>query len=83
MARGWESKSVEDQIREREEETQQKAKKALTTTERQLKEKYDGLFDPSIPDACPRQRLPRNPKLVHRRQTHIPPAPLPKPPKSW
>jgi hypothetical protein len=44
MARGWESKSVEDQISAREAEAQRSAKTSFTPQERELQSKRDGLL---------------------------------------
>jgi len=43
MARGWESKSVEDQISAREAEAQRSAKTTFTPQQRELQSKRDGL----------------------------------------
>ena len=44
MARGWESKSVEDQISAREAESQRATKTAFTAEQRELQSKRDGLL---------------------------------------
>ena len=44
MARGWESKSVEDQISERAAESQQSTKAKPTARQRELQSKRDGLL---------------------------------------
>jgi hypothetical protein len=44
MARGWESKSVEDQIRERESESSKSTKAKFTAKQRELQSKRDGLL---------------------------------------
>ena len=44
MARGWESKSVEDQISERQSETQTPAKKKPTRQEIEKKTKREGIL---------------------------------------
>lgn len=44
MARGWESKSVEDQISERQSETQTSAKKKPTRQEIEKKTKREGIL---------------------------------------
>jgi len=44
MARGWESKSVEDQISAREAEAQRSAKTSFTPQQRELQSKRDGLL---------------------------------------
>jgi hypothetical protein len=44
MARGWESKSVEDQIRAREAETQKSTKTTITAEQRELQSRRDGLL---------------------------------------
>ena len=44
MARGWESKSVEDQISERQSETQTSAKKKPTRQEIEKKSKREGIL---------------------------------------
>jgi hypothetical protein len=44
MARGWESKSVEEQISAREAETQRSAKTSFTAEQRELQSKRDGLL---------------------------------------
>jgi len=43
MARGWESKSVEEQISAREAEAQRSAKTTFTPQQRELQSKRDGL----------------------------------------
>jgi hypothetical protein len=44
MARGWESKSVEDQISAREAEAQRSTKTSFTAEQRELQSKRDGLL---------------------------------------
>ena len=44
MARGWESKSVEEQIRERAAESEKSAKTRLSARQRELQTKRDGLL---------------------------------------
>ena len=44
MARGWESKSVEDQISAREAEAQRSAKVTFTPQQREIQSKRDGLL---------------------------------------
>ena len=44
MARGWESKAVEDQISEREASSQNPTKIKITTQQRELRAKRDGLL---------------------------------------
>jgi len=44
MARGWGSKSVEDQISEKEEQARLPKREKLTPTEAALREKRDGLL---------------------------------------
>ena len=44
MARGWESKSVEEQISARETETQKSKKTTYTAKQRELQSKRDGLL---------------------------------------
>jgi hypothetical protein len=44
MARGWESKSVEEQISAREAEAQRSAKTTLTPKQRELQSRRDGLL---------------------------------------
>ena len=44
MARGWESKSVEDQINERETEAEKQAKKKQSPVEIQQKAKREGIL---------------------------------------
>ena len=44
MARGWESKSVEEQISAREAESQRSAKTTFTPQQRELQSKRDGLL---------------------------------------
>jgi hypothetical protein len=44
MARGWESKSVEEQISAREAETQRSAKTSFTAKQREFQSKRDGLL---------------------------------------
>ena len=44
MARGWESKSVEDQIRARESESQKTTPAKVTAKQRELQSKRDGLL---------------------------------------
>ena len=44
MARGWESKSVEEQIRERAAESEKSAKTRPTVRQRELQSKRDGLL---------------------------------------
>src|SRR6266705_1896598 len=44
MARGWESKSVEEQISAREAESQRSAKTSFTPQQRELQSKRDGLL---------------------------------------
>jgi len=44
MARGWESKSVEEQISAREAETQRSTKTTFTAKQRELQSKRDGLL---------------------------------------
>jgi hypothetical protein len=44
MARGWESKSVEEQISAREAETQRSTKTKFTAKQRELQSRRDGLL---------------------------------------
>jgi hypothetical protein len=44
MARGWESKSVEEQISARDAEAQRSAKTTFTAQQRELQSKRDGLL---------------------------------------
>ena len=44
MARGWESKSVEDQIRARESESQKTTPAKVTAKQRELQSRRDGLL---------------------------------------
>ena len=44
MARGWESKSIEDQIAEREAESERAAKKKLTAREMEQQTRREGLL---------------------------------------
>ena len=44
MARGWESKSVEDQISEREAESQKKGQETLTPLQMERRAKREGLM---------------------------------------
>ena len=44
MARGWDSKSIEDQIRQKEEQSQEPAAPKLTRDEAALRQKREGLM---------------------------------------